>query len=344
MKKTYHILAIRLSAMGDVAMAATVLRIFVHQNPDVKITFLSRAFLQPLFSDIPNVTFYVVDTKKKHKGIFGIYKLYKELKNLEFDAIADLHNVVRSKLLRNFFFGLKSVKIDKGRAEKKALTSFPKNDFKQLKTSHERYADVFRKLGFQIDLSKPVFPKQKDLSKEIIRISGEKKQGEKWIGIAPFAQYETKMYPLDLMEEVIQKLSKTESIKLFLFGGGKEEEVILSDIESKYKNTISVAGKLKLAQELSLISNLDCMLAMDSGNAHFGAMLGVNTITLWGNTHPFAGFAPFYQPQENCILPDLEKYPKIPTSVYGNKKIEGYKDVMKTISPVKVVEKILENI
>ena len=86
------------------------------------------------------------------------------------------------------------------------------------------------------------------------------------------------------------------------------------------------------------------MLAMDSGNAHFGAMLGVNTVTLWGNTHPFAGFAPFYQPQENCILPDLEKYPKIPTSVYGNKKIEGYQDVMKTISPVKVVEKIFSNV
>ena len=341
MKKNPHILAIRLSAMGDVAMAATVLRIFVAQNPTVRITFLSKAFLKPLFDDIPNVNFYTAETDKKHKGIFGIFKLYKELKKLDFDAIADLHNVVRSKLLRTFFFRLKTASIDKGRAEKKVLTSFPKQDFKPLKTSHERYADVFRKLGFSIDLSKPVFPIAKELSKEIITISGEKLQTEKWIGIAPFAQYETKMYPLDLMEKVISELSTKTNFKLFLFGGGKKEIAILSALENNYKNVISVAGKIKLAEELILISNLNCMLAMDSGNAHFAAMMGVNTITLWGNTHPFAGFTPFNQPKENSILSDLEQFPKIPTSVYGNKKVEGYEDVMKTISPIKVIEKII---
>ena len=341
MKKNPHILAIRLSSMGDVAMTATVLRIFVAQNPTVKITFLSKGFLKPLFDDIPNVNFYIAETDKKHKGIFGIFKLYKELKKLDFDAIADLHNVVRSKLLRTFFFRLKTASIDKGRAEKKVLTSFPKQDFKPLKTSHERYADVFRKLGFSIDLSKPVFPIAKELSKEIITISGEKLQTEKWIGIAPFAQYETKMYPLDLMEKVISELSTKTNFKLFLFGGGKKEIAILSALENNYKNVISVAGKIKLAEELILISNLNCMLAMDSGNAHFAAMMGVNTITLWGNTHPFAGFTPFNQPKENSILSDLEQFPKIPTSVYGNKKVEGYEDVMKTISPIKVIEKII---
>ena len=108
MAKQQHLLVIRLSAMGDVAMAATVLRIFIAQNPTVKITFLSKAFLQPIFADLPNVHFYVADTKGKHKGVLGLFKLYLELKKLQVDAIADLHNVVRSKMLRTFFFGLKS--------------------------------------------------------------------------------------------------------------------------------------------------------------------------------------------------------------------------------------------
>ena len=82
------------------------------------------------------------------------------------------------------------------------------------------------------------------------------------------------------------------------------------------------------------------MLSMDSGNAHFAAMLGIKTITLWGGTHPFAGFAPFNQPKDYCILPDLEKYPNLPCSVYGNKICEGYKDVMRSIPPEKVVKKI----
>jgi len=344
MKKQTHILVIRLSAMGDVAMAATVLRIFVHQNRDVKVTFLSKAFLKPLFADIPNVNFYIADTENKHKGILGVFKLFRELKKLNFDAIADLHNVLRSKILRSYFFGLKTASIDKGRAEKKALTSFPRKEFKELKTSHERYADVFRELDFKIDLSKPVFPERKELSEEITFISGEKKPAEKWIGIAPFAQYETKMYPLDLMEKVIAELNEKQNIKLFLFGGGKSEIDILSGLEKKYKNVISVAGKLKLAHELALISNLECMLAMDSGNAHFAAMLGISTFTLWGNTHPFVGFAPFHQLKENCVLPDLKQFPKIPTSVYGNKKVEGYEEVMRSIETEVVVEKIIENL
>lgn len=342
MSKQQHILVIRLSAMGDVAMAATVLRIFVAQNTDVKITFLSKEFLRPLFADIPNVDFYVADTKVKHKGIYGIYKLYKELKKLKFDALADLHNVLRSKILRFFFFYLKSAKIDKGRLEKKALTRSKNKIFKQLKTSHERYADVFRELGFHVDLSKPIFPKTKKLLPEIIALTAQKSQKEIWIGIAPFAQYTTKMYPLNLMEKVISSLNQHSNFKIFLFGGGENEIKILPDFETKFNHVISVAGKLKLAQELVLISNLKVMLAMDSGNAHFAAMLGVNTITIWGNTHPFAGFSPFNQPKENCLLPDLNKFPKIPTSIYGNKKVEGYDNVMETISPEIVVKKIID--
>jgi ADP-heptose:LPS heptosyltransferase len=50
-----------------------------------------------------------------------------------------------------------------------------------------------------------------------------------------------------------------------------------------------MAGKMKLQQELALISNLDVMVSMDSGNAHIAAMLGVKYHTL-GATHPYAGF------------------------------------------------------
>ena len=82
------------------------------------------------------------------------------------------------------------------------------------------------------------------------------------------------------------------------------------------------------------------MLSMDSGNAHFAAMYGVPTVTLWGVTHPFAGFSPFNQPLENALIPDLKKYPKLPCSVYGNKVFEGYEDVMRSINPMSVVKKI----
>lgn len=330
--------------MGDVAMTVPILRAFVKQHPNVKITMVSKPFLKPLFTDIKNINFYAADVTGKHKGVFGIYRLFKELKLLKIDAVADLHNVLRSKLLRSFFkLSFKKVAfINKGRSEKRALTQTKNKVFKQLKTTHERYADVFRKLGFKLDISKPEFPQKRRLSKEIFEITSNK--FEKWIGIAPFAQYSSKMYPLDLMELVIEKLSQQKKLKILLFGGGKKETQILDTIANKYNNTLNVAGKFKLQEELTLISNLDCMVSMDSGNAHFAAMFGINTLTIWGITHPFTGFAPFNQPIENAILPDLNKYPNIPCSIYGNKVCDGYEDVMRTISPKTVVDKIIKSV
>jgi ADP-heptose:LPS heptosyltransferase len=163
----------------------------------------------------------------------------------------------------------------------------------------------------------------------------------KLIGIAPFAQYNSKVYPLDLMQEVIDQLASTKTNKILLFGGGKKEIELLRSLSKGKENVVIVAGQLKFKQELQLISNLDVMLSMDSGNAHLAAMLGVKVITLWGATHPYSGFSPFNQPIENALVSDRNLYPKLPTSVYGNKKVAGYEDAMRTISVEEIVSKIL---
>ena len=337
-----HIAVIRLSAMGDVAMTVPVIRAFVEQNPNVKITVVSRPFFKPFFNGIPNVNFFAVDVKGRHKGLKGLLKLHSDLKQLNIDAVADLHNVLRSQILRTLFAlsGKKVAYTDKGRAEKRALTRAQNKIFRPIKTMVERQVDTFKKIGFSIDLSSrsfgTKFPQKANLAEDILKITGEKTT-QKWIGIAPFAQYDSKVYPQDLMQKVIEELASETTNKIFLFGGGNKEIEILNSFSNAKENVINVAGKLKLQQELDLISNLDVMLSMDSGNGHMAAMLGIKVITLWGATHPFAGFAPLNQPLENCLVSDREKFPLLPTSVYGNKKVEGYGDAMRTISPKKVV-------
>src|SRR5690606_4124100 len=113
-------------------------------------------------------------------------------------------------------------------------------------------------------------------------------------------------------------------------------------LQQNLSNVMVVAGKLKFTQELSLIQHLNVMLSMDSGNGHIAAMYGVSVVTLWGQTHPYAGFFPFNQPLVNILIPNLEKYPFLPTSVYGNKIIEGYSDAMRSIPPQLIVNKINE--
>ncbi len=320
--------------MGDVAMTVPVLRALTSQHPQVKVTVVTRAFFKPFFEGIPNVEVYIADLKGKHKGIFGLYKLSKELRTLGFDVVADLHNVLRSKILKLFFFGKKVIQIDKGRVEKKALVSG--EVVKQLKTTHQRYADVFNALGFPVDLSQPKYPKAKPLSKAVLDLGIT--SNETLVGIAPFAAYESKMYPLENMEAVISELSK--DYKVILFGGGEKEIEVLNAFEAKYNNVISVAGKLDFKDELALISNLELMLAMDSGNGHLAAMFAVKVITIWGVTHPFAGFVPFNQPEDFQFTADHSQYPKIPTSIYGNKYPEGYENAAGSIAVKAIVPKI----
>ena len=333
----------RLSAMGDVAMTVPVLRAFVKQYPEVKITVISRPFFKPFFEGIQNLEFFAFDEKERHKGFPGLLRLYKDIKKLEIDAFADLHNVLRSKIVSLLFAlsGKKRATVDKGRTGKKELTRAENKIFKQLPTMFERHAKVFEELGFPVDLSNPEFPEKANLDSDVLEIIGN--QNQKLIGIAPFAQYNSKVYPLDLMTEVILALAENPNNKILLFGGGKKEIQILDSLSKPFNNVINMAGKIKFQQELQLISNLDVMLSMDSGNAHIAAMLGVEVVTLWGATHPFSGFAPFNQSSQNCLISDRNWFPKLPTSVYGNKIVEGYEDVMRTITADSVV-KVLNNL
>lgn len=341
-KKLKHLAIMRLSAMGDVAMIVPVLRALVFQNPEIQLTVISRPFFKPFFNGIPSLTFFAFDDKKRHKGFLGLIRLFRDLQKLKIDAFADLHNVLRSKVIGLLFAlsGKKTAKVNKARAEKKALTRAENKVFEPLTPIIERHVKVFKELGFDIDFTNPLFPEKAILDNQTIDLNG--KNDGKLIGIAPFAQYQSKVYPADLMQEVIDQLALNQDYKIVLFGGGKSEIEALETFSKNKENVINCAGKLKFDQELQLISNLDVMLSMDSGNAHIAAMLGVKVVTLWGATHPFAGFAPFNQPMGNALVSDRNKFPKLPTSIYGNKKIEGYDDAMRTIFPETVVAKIVE--
>lgn len=335
-----HLLVIRLSAMGDVAMTIPVLSGLVSQHPNIKVTVLTRNFFTPLFQGIPNVSVYTADVNGKHKGVVGLYKLFRELKGLHIDAVADLHNVLRSSILKNYFrfTNIPFVQLDKGRAEKKALTSGYKKIFKPLKSTYQRYAEVFSQLGFPINLELVTPVIKKDSAPTTHNLLGPK--NGKWIGIAPFAAFAGKMYPLDQMYKVIKSLNDSSNTKILLFGGGKKEKEQLDDWASELENCVNMAGKISFEEELAVISELDLMVSMDSGNAHLASIYGIPTITIWGVTHPYAGFYPFGQDNANALLADRDVYPLIPTSIYGNKFPKGYENVMATITPEAIIAKV----
>lgn len=339
--KQAHILVIRLSAMGDVAMTIPVLLALRRTHPEVSISILTKPFftkiLQPL--DVQLIPAEVTD---KHKGIAGLWALSRILKAAGFTAVADLHNVLRTKILKFFLASsdLPFVQIDKGRNAKKALTRPQNKIFKALPSTFERYAEVLGKLGYPIELQPDDVLAARPIPEEIRSYLGEKEGA--WLGIAPFAAHQGKQYPLDMMEEVVGILAEESGLNILLFGAPGREAEILSGWEKKYSTVFSMAGHFDFENEIACISNLDCMLAMDSGNAHIAAAYGVPTVTLWGVTHPYAGFAPFGQEASNFLLADRNKFPLIPTSVFGNKHPDGYERAMETIPVARVVTRIRE--
>lgn len=332
-----RLLVVRLSAMGDVAMTVPVIIALARAYPEVKFFMLSRKRFQHLFTSIPQVHFIEADLDGLHKGVPGLYRLSKTVLEYNIDAIADLHNVLRTKVLRSFLFNIDSAVIDKGRADKKRLIKDP-DFFEPLPHATDRYAEVFKTLGYQFDLQKDEFLSASPLSKTVLEATGPK-QG-RWIGVAPFAAHTTKALKVNRAKKLVQQLAALENIKVLLLGGGQEEIKKLQLVAATTKNVTVVAGKLSFKDELNLISHLDVMIAMDSGNGHLAAMFQVPTITLWGNTHPYAGFAPYAQPQENQLTADRKRFPRVPTSIFGNKKVKGYKKITNTIKIKRVLGRV----
>ena len=311
------ILIIRFSALGDVAMTIPVIYSLAKEFPMHEITVLSRSNFQPLFQELPsNVHFKGIDLTGKYNGITGLNLLYKELRAEKYDYVADFHSVLRTQYLRIRFMldGVSTAAIHKGRKEKKELTQKNNKAFVQLKTSFYRYYEVLEKLGFRFDVSfNSVFEKGNIRFPEIMVQTGEKKD-IKWLGIAPFAKHKGKIYPLELQEKVIAHFAGDARIKVFVFGGGETEKNIINSWCATYPSIKSLVGILNLSQELYLMSQLDLMYSMDSANMHLASLVNTPVISLWGATHPYAGFMGWNQSIENTIQVDLFCRP---CSIYG---------------------------
>ena len=329
-KKAKHILLFRFSAIGDIAIAAPLVRAYAKANPDIQFTMVSQPMMEALFTDVENLYFFPADFKGRYKGLKGVIKLYSNLLELKPTHIADLHNVLRTWVLRGFFalFFKKIAFLHKGRAQKRRLTRKKNKDLRQLPTMLSRYESVLVKLGLEnLYFSKSVGGDRKKTGK-IIKI-----------GIAPFAKHKGKAWPIEYMEEVVAELTEDVRFKILLFGGGRREISQLQGWEQKYSGVESVAGKHSLNQELEIIKSLDLMISMDSANMHFASFVGTRALSIWGATHPYVGFYGWGQRAEDAIQLDMSCRP---CSVFGNKEcFRGDYACMMNIKPGVVLDNIL---
>lgn len=346
-KRYRNVLIARFSALGDVAMTIPVVYSVCYCNPDTRFIFITKPTTQSLMINAPkNLVVIGVDVKEKYSGLRGLMRLFADLRReYSIDAFADLHSVIRTHVLGMLcrINGIPVKVINKGRANKKALTRKRNKVMLPLISSRARYREVLYRLGFPYEEHfHSLFGEEKAAPELFASVSAPKAEGETWIGIAPFAKHAGKIYPTELMEKVVDELAKRQNTRIFLFGGGDEERKVLGGWAAKYPSVTSLAEKRNgFPVELALLSHIDVMVSMDSANMHLASVVAVPVVSIWGATHPYCGFKGWKQDEANIVqLPMTCR----PCSVFGNKPCHrGDYHCLVGIPPAVIIAKI-ENV
>lgn len=332
------VLITRFSALGDVAMTIPIVYQVCLANPKVNFVLATRKEHAGIFVNRPSNLIVLGIDLSNYKGVLGLIKLAKNLHyRYKFDVMADLHDVLRTKVMRATlkWKGVTVATIDKGHSEKKKIVSGKSRQ--PVASTHSRYRAVFGQLGLGAsDEFSSIFAGGEEPGSPIVP---SKAAGEKWIAIAPFSQHKSKEYPLEQMQLVISEISRWENIHIFLMGGGEKEKEALGRIMKLYSNVISVPHiKHTFADELALLAKCDVMLTMDSANMHLASLVGLPVVSVWGGTHPACGFLGWHQALRDTVQLDLDCRP---CSVFGNKKCRyGDYHCMRDISPEMIIEKV----
>ncbi|MDE6135338.1 MAG: glycosyltransferase family 9 protein [Muribaculaceae bacterium] len=321
------VLMARFSALGDVAMTIPVVYSVCRCNPSVRFVMVTRPSMTAMFVNAPsNLVLFGADVKGEYAGVGGMRRLARRLmEEYSPTMFADLHNVLRTHVL-GFFLRMSGVTVSrlfKPRSNRRELTRRRNKVMLPLTGQRDYYREVFKRLGLS---AQPRFHGLYDGAGTsdpslFASVTAPKAQGERWVGIAPFAAHQGKIYPAHLMEKVLGALQEQADggrpLRIFLFGGGEDEEARLNSWAAMFPASVSLAGRrLGFAVELALLNHMDVVLSMDSGNMHLAAIAGAPTLSIWGATHPYCGFRAWRQGDESTLQVPLECRP---CSVFGNK-------------------------
>ncbi len=334
------ILVTRFSALGDIAMTVPALYDACLANPSEQFLMLTRKGPASLFLDPPaNLEVEGIDLGL-YKGAAGLWRLASEMVARGVTLYVDLHDVLRTKILRRFLQlrGVRCVTIRKGRAEKKRLVNHT-SPLQPLTPGVERYRDTFRRAGLAMkERFQGYFTHGADPSL-YSAATPPRRPGEKWIGVAPFARHQGKIYPVGMMETLLEQLTSRQDVKVFLFAGGPEEEAQAARWADKFPRLVSLAPlKLGFKGEMALMSECETVLSMDSANMHLASLAPARVVSVWGATHPYCGFMGWRQQPGDALQLDMECRP---CSVYGNRPCHrGDYQCMRGITPGSILKKM----
>jgi len=349
------VLIARFSAYGDVAMTVPVVYSACRCYPDIRFILVTRPSMRAIFVNAPaNLTVVGADVKEDYRGVAGMRRLVGELaEEYGIDAFLDLHNVLRTRLMGLFcrLRGIPVYRINKARSSRRALTRRHNKVMLPMVSQRARYREVFYKSGLPVtERFDGLFGGRRKADPALFAaITPPRSQGARWIGIAPFAAHEGKIYPPEKMEVVIGRLladaTADSPVHIFLFGAGDAESRVFDSWVERFgreRITSLAARRAGFAAELALLNHLDAVVTMDSANMHLAAIAGTPTVSVWGATHPYCGFKGWRQTEADTVQVPLSCRP---CSIFGNKSCYR-KDLLclTAIRPDMIYNKVTEKL
>lgn len=296
MKKLNKVLILRFSSIGDIVLTTPVIRAIKLQLDDVEVHYATKR----AYANILENNHYV---DKVHVLEDKIDDLIQDLKAENYDYIVDLHNNLRSRIIK-LRLNKPSKSFQKLNFEKWLMVNL-KVDKLPNKHIVDRYMEAASELGVKKDqFGLDYFiPEKDEIEKEWLPESHQKEYVAYVIG----AQHNTKKLPFKRMVELCDKVNKP-----IVLVGGPDDAKMGERVEDFFKKTdlsepyeekltelgkkakvFNACGKFNLNQSASIVKGATYVFTHDTGLMHIAAAFKKNIFCIWGNTIPMFGMYPY---------------------------------------------------
>lgn len=296
------ILVLRFSSIGDIVLTTPVVRQLKTQVPGALVHFATKPAYRSLLEANPHVD-------RTHVLSSSLSELVRELRAERFDFIVDLHNNLRTRLIRLQLPGVPGRAFDKLNFQKWLLVNFKVN---QLPPVHivDRYRAAAAPLGIRDDGGGLDYfiPAGQEVDVAATLPAGFW-PGE-YVAVAIGAQHATKRLPVEKLIDLIIKLAPRPVVLL----GGPEDESSGHIIELAFQKPIhslthslihNTCGQFSLHQSASLVRQAAFVVSHDTGLMHIASAFGKEIFSVWGNTVPQFGMYPYRTPFQVLEVPGL---------------------------------------
>ncbi|WP_216688224.1 glycosyltransferase family 9 protein [Hymenobacter siberiensis] len=286
------ILVLRFSSIGDIVLTTPVVRALAQQVPGAEVHFATKPGYRSLLEPNPYIA-------KVHCLTGSLGELVEALKAERFDYIVDLHNNLRTRLIK-LRLGVKSSSFDKLNWQKWLLVNFKIDKLPRVHIV-QRYLAAAAPLGVHddgkgLDYFIPT-------GQEVALATLPAGFATGYVAVAIGAQHATKRLPLGKLIELCERLAPRPIV---LLGGPEdapEAELVISAIrflsEKSHSNKVvqssihNGCGRYSLHQSASLLRQADFVVSHDTGLMHIAAAFGKEIFSVWGNTVPAFGMYPY---------------------------------------------------